>query len=753
MRCCFLFLIVLLNTSVFAQQDNFVITGRVTDEINNPLPSASVRLAKKTIGTITNSAGDFSLKLPGNLSNDTLVISFLGYEQRKLSVGDIKATQVIVIRMTQKMEMLQEVMVKPTDPLKLIQSAIERIPANYYSKPHISKGFYRLDTKKGEEHIMLSEAVFDIYNDGYTSKKGDEFKLIKSRHIQDERMPKEIIVGLTPKNLYDCDIIKQISQSGVFGKSGLKNHFFKLNRTIDYNGMDMYEISFDQKDGINESLYKGEMYIDVNSLAIISIHQALSPKGIRYAKFGNAGERTLAKLMGIDIEIKKDDLFVTYQKYDDRWVLSNAKATTIFNFKNERKFYDFPANINVDYVVTGIDTSGIIEFSGKESLGDNKWVHLQNTGIDKDFWKDYNIIVEDFNSDTVAKQMVARNESFNLKRLVLSKLKNFPKDKSARIDSILSFYYQKGIFNGSVLIKNKGKVILQKGYGIADKEKNMPATDTTQYRIGSLTKTFTSMLIQQLVAENKLTLLDTIGKFIPGYVHKEVTIEQLLTHRSGIPSYTNNFEHNIAVMTKTLELKDVVFKLCSDPLEFKSGTRFHYSNSGYTILAAVSEIVSGKKYGQLLNEKIFDPLQMKQSVFGMKSINSKGYWLNIPEPVYNIENITGAGGISSTVKDLLKWDEALYTDKLLPQKQLLQSFESRASYDDWDADYGYGWMIDRKLFRQSKKHKFIYHPGTDLGYCSMFVRQPDENNLIIMLSNAGDFPRFDITDLILEELN
>jgi hypothetical protein len=84
---------------------------------------------------------------------------------------------------------------------------------------------------------------------------------------------------------------------------------------------------------------------------------------------------------------------------------------------------------------------------------------------------------------------------------------------------------------------------------------------------------------------------------------------------------------------------------------------------------------------------------------------------------------------------------------------LSQSFISRVSYDDWDADYGFGWMIDKKMFGQSKSHKIIYHPGTDIGYYSMFVRQPDADNLIIMLSNYGDFPRFDLTDLILDEIN
>ena len=380
-------------------------------------------------------------------------------------------------------------------------------------------------------------------------------------------------------------------------------------------------------------------------------------------------------------------------------------------------------------------------------------IEFQNVSGQTDFWKDYNIILSDYNADSIAKNIIAKNESFNLKKQVEVKLKSFPKDKSVRIDSILSFFYQKGAFNGSVLIKREGKIILSKSYGFADKEKSIPASDTTQYRIGSLTKTFTSLLIMQLVAENKLLLQDSIGRYLPTFIHKHITIQQLLTHTSGIPSYTNDMEKMLSVMSKEQSLQTIISGLCSDPLEFKSGSQFHYSNAGYTVLAGIIEIIAGKEYGQVLNEKIFAPLSMTQTLFGTNPANSKGYYLGNGEPNYIIKNTAGAGGISSSVTDLLKWDEALKTDKLISQNILSQSFLPRAAYDDWDADYGFGWMIDKKMFGQSKSHKIIYHPGTDIGYYSMFVRQPDADNLIIMLSNNGDFPRFDLTDLILDEIN
>jgi CubicO group peptidase (beta-lactamase class C family) len=322
-----------------------------------------------------------------------------------------------------------------------------------------------------------------------------------------------------------------------------------------------------------------------------------------------------------------------------------------------------------------------------------------------------------------------------------------------KLDSLFSFFHTQGAFSGSVLVKQKGAVIFQRSYGLADEGKQWPNTDSTRFRIGSLTKTFTSMLIRQLEQEGKLSLHDSIGKFFPGHVHGHVMIEQLLTHTSGIPNYTVKDEYLAELMSRPLSTEYIIRNFCSDPLEFSSGKGFRYSNSGYVILAGIIEKVSGQPYASRLQEKIFTPLNMRSSGFSNALLNSKGYWLKEIEPAYPVSNTVGAGGIWSATGDLEKWDEALYSNKLLPQEKIQEGFQAHADYSDWDANYGYGWMIDRLLFNQSKKHRIIYHPGTDFGYYSMFVRQPDQQNLLVMLSNHGDFPRFELTDLVLDILN
>lgn len=741
----------LISTYSFGQLQ--IINGKVTDEQKNPLLSVSIRLQKNGIGTISNQAGLFKLNVPHGFLQDTVLFSSIGYVSKKIAVNHLSPDKINFILLNSKTEILEEVIVKPIDPVSIIQTAINYIPDNYLNTPHIAHGFYRINTKKGNEYLMLSEAVFDILNYGYTSNKGNRFALVKSRYIQDEDGIHGIDLGVKPKGLYDADIIKTITESEFLSENGLKKHKFKLHKTIKYNDADTYIINFEPKGDGRESLYSGKIYIDKRSHAFVHIEYHRNEKGIQYAQYGDGATRTLLKLLGMKIVIKGESHSASYQNYNGKWVLSEAKETHLWNFKSNRQFYDFPARIQLDYIVTGIDTANTLAFDGKTSLGNNKLIEFQHTDTKSDFWKDYNILLPDYNSDSIAKILLAKKESSSLKKQVEKKLKNFPKDKSVRLDSIINFYHLKNAFNGSVLVKKNGKVILLKGYGLADKENNISASGTTQYRIGSLTKTFTSLLVMQLVAENKLSLQDTIGKYLPVYVHKHVTIHQLLSHTSGIPSYTNDIEKMLSIMQKEQSLKEIVSNLCSQPLEFESGSQFHYSNSGYTILAAIIETITGQEYGQVLSEKIFAPLSMTQTSFGTAPANSKAYYLGSIEPHYIIKNTAGAGGISSTVTDLLMWDEALKTDKLIPQTILNQSFLPKAAYDDWDADYGFGWMLDKKMFGQSKSHKIIYHPGTDIGYYSMFVRQPDKDNLIILLSNTGDFPRFDLTDLILDEIN
>lgn len=752
-KCHALLFLLIYSITGLAQENKLFLIGEVVTADGKPAAYASISLVKDGIGTVCNQSGQFFLYLPAGHQSDHILVTMLGFEPKKVLLTAFRQGTVLRIQLEQAQVQLQEVIVRPPDPLNLINNAIARIPENYYNQPHVLHGFYRVDTKKGASHIMLSEAVFDIFNPDQRPGKKSRFRLVKMRSIQDEQASHGIDLGMTPAGVYEYDIVKEISSSELLSREGLKEHDFKFRGATDYNGVPAYLISFDQKDGVKKSKLKGKLWLEASSLAFIAFEYARSPKGIEYAQYGNMATRALLKIIGMQIGIKNEACLIRYRKYGSKWVLSDVRNDHLLRFKSKRERYDFDAGIRVDYLVTSADTVHTDEFTANETLGSNRFIEFQPNTWNDSFWLSYNTILPDFNTMEVAKQIRQNNNSFSMKGKAEHLLKKMPGDIRLRMDTLFSFFHSNGLFSGSVLVKQKGVVIFQKSYGLADEIKRLPNTDSTQYRIGSLTKTFTSMLIRQLEQDGKLSLSDTIGKFFPGYIHGGVSITQLLTHTSGIPNYTQQDAYLVELMDHPLSLEYMIRKFCSDPLQFRSGTDFSYSNSGYLVLAGIIEKASGRTYGELLEQKIFGPLQMNASGFSNAPLNSKGYWGAEPEPAYPVTNTSGAGGIFSTTGDLLKWDEALYGNQLLPQEKIQENFQARANYPDWDADYGYGWMIDRLLFNQSGKHRITYHPGTDLGYYSMFVRQPDQQNLVIMLSNHGDFPRFELTDIILDQLN
>ncbi|HSF48440.1 MAG TPA: serine hydrolase domain-containing protein, partial [Burkholderiales bacterium] len=249
-------------------------------------------------------------------------------------------------------------------------------------------------------------------------------------------------------------------------------------------------------------------------------------------------------------------------------------------------------------------------------------------------------------------------------------------DKASKIDELMKVYNGYRQFNGAVLVAENGKIIFKKGYGMANMEWNIPVETDTKFRLGSITKQFTSMLILQLVHEGKIKLEGKLTDYLPDYrkdTGDRITIHQLLNHTSGIPSYTGlpNFSQEIS--RNPYNVSDFVKKYASGDLEFEPGTKFKYNNSGYFLLGAIVERVTGKPYEQALKERILDPLGMKNTGYDRHATilakraaayekRPDGY---INAPYLDMSLPYAAGSLYSTVEDLYLWDQALYTDKLL----------------------------------------------------------------------------------------
>lgn len=318
-------------------------------------------------------------------------------------------------------------------------------------------------------------------------------------------------------------------------------------------------------------------------------------------------------------------------------------------------------------------------------------------------------------------------------------------DKATRIDNLVSLYHKYGQFNGSVLVADNGNVVYKKGVGLANMEWDIPNTPDTKFRLGSITKQFTATLILQLVEQGKIKLDGKLSDYLPDYrkdTGAKVTIHNLLSHTSGIPSYTSLPGFFQDVSRNPFTVDDFIKKYASGDLEFEPGTKFVYDNSGYFLLGAIIEKVTGKPYEQVLKENIFDPVGMKNSGYDHwgtiiskratgYSKTLKGYqtaaYLDMSIPY-------AAGSLYSTVEDLYLWDQALYGEKILTAKSKELMFKPNLN------NYGYGFVITKTTLAPPTKLAVpvIQHGGGINGFNTTIVRMTNDKRLIVLLDNAED---------------
>jgi CubicO group peptidase (beta-lactamase class C family) len=314
-----------------------------------------------------------------------------------------------------------------------------------------------------------------------------------------------------------------------------------------------------------------------------------------------------------------------------------------------------------------------------------------------------------------------------------------PQEISSKVEEYMTARVQRDKFSGSILIARSGTVLCASGYGMANRELDVPCTTRTKYRLASITKQFTAMAVLILQEQGKLKVTDKLKTHLKDApkAWDDVTIQHLLTHTSGIPNYTDlpDFRKTLTIPVTLLELID---KFKSKPVDFKPGEKFKYSNSGYILLGKVIETASGKPYATYMKAAIFDPLQMNDTGYdNAKTIlknRAAGYGKVLGLVLTNADYIDmsiphAAGALSSTVEDLLKWDQALESGKLVPRKSL------EAMFTPFKDGYGYGWGIDRKLAQA--RHR---HGGGIMGFATTIARYPSARLLVVVLSNLEAAP-------------
>lgn len=314
-------------------------------------------------------------------------------------------------------------------------------------------------------------------------------------------------------------------------------------------------------------------------------------------------------------------------------------------------------------------------------------------------------------------------------------------EKARLIDDLVKTYAEYNIFNGSILVAENGSILFEKGYGYADREQKLQNTPETKFRIASLTKQFTAMLIMQLVEQGKIKLDAKLSEYL-SYYRKDngdkITIHNLLTHTSGVPNYTNStfMEKHV---DKAITPKDLIITYGSGDLDFEPGSKYNYSNTAYVMLGAIIEQVTGKSYETVLQEQILSPLGMTNSGYehnDIKMTNQATGYDNNPGEVVVSKFIDmsipfSAGAMYSTVEDLYKWDRALYTDKLVSAESKQKIFTPFLN------NYGYGWNIIKAKTMDAEKTIYTHSGGIN-GFSTNIMRVESDNLVIIVLSNYAN---------------
>jgi CubicO group peptidase (beta-lactamase class C family) len=315
------------------------------------------------------------------------------------------------------------------------------------------------------------------------------------------------------------------------------------------------------------------------------------------------------------------------------------------------------------------------------------------------------------------------------------------KEEYRRYYRILNDFFDSALlktgFNGGVLVAKDGAIVFEKYQGKKDLRGSDTMSANTPLHLASTSKTFTAVATLRLIQENKLSLNDSLSKFFPGFPYPGITVKMLLSHRSGLPNYVYFMDHSTWDKKKKATNEDMLNMLYSERPNpaFTPNTHFSYCNTNFVLLAMIIEKVTGRSFPEYMRTNFFEPLRMKDTyVFTAKDTltatpsftHSGGYWdYDFLDGTYGDKNIY------STPRDLLKWDQALYTEQILTRAWLDSAFTPNSNERASVHNYGLGWRM--QLLPNGKK--IVYHFGKWHGFNAAFARLTDEKATIIILGN------------------
>lgn len=320
---------------------------------------------------------------------------------------------------------------------------------------------------------------------------------------------------------------------------------------------------------------------------------------------------------------------------------------------------------------------------------------------------------------------------------------SYTQQQKEELQAYFSLKHRNQGFNGVVLIGQKDSIFYSEAFGYANFRNKDSLDINSVFQLASVSKQFTAIAILQLYQNGSLQLTDSVRRFFPDFPYKNITVHQLLCHRSGLPNYHYFLQHIPTTADTIIVVQDVVNEMIqkNPKAYYRPNQRYHYSNTGYALLAAIVEQVSGLTFDQYLRKYIFDPLKMFDSftyaeiINGTSKLNTKGYlhrW-RMAEDNY-LDGVLGDKGVYCSVGDLLKWDQGLYTGKILDTSILKLAFKPVGKPIHYKSNYGYGW---RMFYWKTDSTKVDFHAGWWHGYKTLLMRIPKDSTTIIVLKNRS----------------
>lgn len=319
-------------------------------------------------------------------------------------------------------------------------------------------------------------------------------------------------------------------------------------------------------------------------------------------------------------------------------------------------------------------------------------------------------------------------------------------NKTAELDKLMNQAHANGVFNGTVLVAENGKVIYRKAFGYANKETKQLLKPEFCFDLASVSKQFTAMGIMILKERNKLSYDDKIMKYFPEFpaYGKDITVRNLLNNISGMPNYeafANKDNLTNAEILKIIEEREV--------LDANIGEQYVYNNAGYVMLGLIIEKVSNMSLAEFLKENIFRPLKMKNTLVGDTpkiDLKNRALGYSVIGELDDFEvGHTGSGNMFSNVDDLFLWDQALYTEKLVSKKTIEEAFTPVVLNNGSLSNYGFGWFL-------TPEKKSVNHSGSRFGYRNFIMRDLDKKNTYIWLTNAGNAIPKEIMNVAIENI-